>query len=128
MSARDLLGPGTMSVLAKRRVLGAFALIASHLIARQGRADAPPPPAATEWYAAPMVVTDGASVALMVAVLMSADHGSKAAGSGLALAGLGTYLIGGPTVHLVRGRASTAVASLVLRAVTPVVVGFAGAI
>src|SRR5262245_45286555 len=125
-----------MSVRPQGWVLGTLALIAIHLTARQGRAadpprahmqDAPAPPDATEWYGAPVVVTDVAALALFVGGMVSADHGSKA-GSGLMLAGLGTYLIGGPTVHLVQHRATTGIASFALRAATPLAAGVAGGI
>ena len=118
------------------QVLGTLALVAIYLTAGQVWAadppparmeDAPAPSDAKEWYGAPIVVTDLASLALFVGGMVAADHGSKA-GSGLLIAGAGTYLLGGPTVHVVQRRARTGVASLVLRGVAPLGVGLAGAI
>ena len=125
-----------MSIRPTRWVLGTLALIAAHLTTRSGWAadpprgpieDAPARADAKEWYGAPMVVADVASVALIVGGLVAEDHRSKAA-PGLLLVGAGAYLIGGPIVHVVQHRTRTGVASLALRGAAPLGGGLAGAI
>jgi hypothetical protein len=74
-----------------------------------------------------MVAADVASLALVVGGIASGDHGSKV-GSGLMLAGLGTYLIGGPTVHFVQHRTRTGFASLAVRGGAPLALGLTGAV
>ncbi len=125
-----------MSVRPTRWVLGSLALIAAHLTTRSGWAadpprapteDGPAPADAKEWYGAPMVFADVASVASIVIGLVVEDHHSKAA-PGLLIAGAGAYLSGGPIVHVVQHRTRTGVTSLALRGAAPLAGALAGTI
>jgi hypothetical protein len=80
-----------------------------------------------EWYGAPIVVTDIAALGLFFGGMTAADHGSNV-GTGLMLAGVSVYLLGGPIVHISRHESGKGIASLGLRLVAPLAGAFAGAI
>ena len=75
----------------------------------------------TRWYGWQTLITDGASLAM----LMGAASSNDSAGTWLALSGL-TYSLGGPTVHWAHGNVGKGAASLGLRLGLPVGLGLLG--
>lgn len=91
-------------------------LIASLLAA----APAPPEPETT-WYGWQTLLTDAASVGLSMATAAHGNADGKSTALGLTSAAF--YFLGGPAVHLARGRGKTALADLGLRIGIPLGAG-----
>ncbi|HEU4405157.1 MAG TPA: hypothetical protein VFS43_07690 [Polyangiaceae bacterium] len=81
-------------------------------VAKPKRAEPPPP--RVEWYGWQTIATDLAAVAFVGAGASDEEDG------GVALLGLGTYLLGAPIVHAANGQFGKGVASLGLRVGVPV--------
>ncbi len=75
------------------------------------------PRATSRWYGWQTLATDGAAIAL-AGLSMASDGSTSSAIFGASA--LGTYVLGGPTVHAAHGRWGAAAGSLALRVVTPV--------
>jgi hypothetical protein len=75
----------------------------------------------TRWYGWQTLITDGASLAM----LMGGASSNDSAGTWVALSGL-TYALGGPTVHWAHGNVGKGAASLGLRLGLPVGLGLLG--
>jgi hypothetical protein len=91
---------------------------------------APVEPAATPapaWYGTETLLVDAAALGLLIvgASVGGATRDTKVS-EAFALAGLGTYVLGGPIVHLAHDRPYAALGSLGLRVGAPVVAGFVG--
>jgi hypothetical protein len=83
--------------------------------------------ATKEWYGMPIVVTDIAALGIFLGGMVAADRGSDV-GSGIMLAGVGAYVLGGPIVHLTEHNVGKGFASLGLRAGAPLAGALTGAI
>jgi hypothetical protein len=130
-----------MSVGVKRWLLGALALLAFECTTLKAHAEvsSPAPLAsgwsagdsqgapAQVWYGAPILLMDIASLGAFLGGTAAADHG-YAVGGGLMIVGAGTYLLGGPIVHLTERGTRAGFASLGLRAGLPVGGALVGAI
>lgn len=86
---------------------------------------APAEPRRETWYGAQILLVDAAAVGLLVASV-TVGSGRPGLGEGLAVASAGTYLLGGPIVHLAHGRADVAAGSLGLRVAVPILTAVAG--
>lgn len=86
----------------------------------------------TRWYGWQTLAVDAAATAIIVTSVSEQDGGSRAldigTGSGKMILGLGigTYALGGAAVHIAHGQPWKAVASVGVRAVSPVVMTGAG--
>lgn len=86
----------------------------------------------TRWYGWQTLLVDAAATSLLIASVDAQSGGSKAldlgTGSGKAFLGLGiaTYALGGGTVHLAHGSPAKAIASVGMRAVSPVLTSVVG--
>jgi hypothetical protein len=79
----------------------------------------------TEWYGAPIILSDLAALSLSLAAASTVKSSSEF-GVGLLVAGVGTYVLGGPIVHFSEDRIGTGFASLGLRLGAPLLGGAIG--
>lgn len=79
------------------------------------------------WYGGDVLLADGVALGLLVIGGSLQSGGHDTIGSSLMIAGLGTYVLGGPAVHLAHDRPGAALGSLALRAGLPVASAYVGA-
>jgi hypothetical protein len=93
-------------------------VVTSFLLLSSGRARADEPPPKGQWYGAPVLLVDAASLAVAL--------GSTGSGSpGLGYVGAGGYLLGGPVIHIAHRNGDKAVLSLMIRVAAPLAFGYA---
>jgi len=101
------------------------ALLVLHLLAASPSDALAPPQPGEDWYGWQPMVVDGTAIAFWAgsAVLSTAvesTHPVRQAFPLMIVAGGGIYLLGGPALHWGRGRGTTALIDLGIRALAPV--------
>jgi hypothetical protein len=71
-----------------------------------------------QWYGMPIVISDSLALGALTCAL-AVERSQPDLARGLALAGLGAYLVAGPIVHFTEGRVGIGFASLGMRAGAP---------
>ena len=73
------------------------------------------------WYGWQIMLTDVAAIGLLATSLMAREDGSAGhLSESLEGAGMGAWLLGGPTIHLAHGDAIQSIGSLALRGLLPI--------
>jgi hypothetical protein len=91
-------------------------------------ASEPPPIDYTPSYRGETLGVDALAVGLALVGAMANENQNHSIGSTMLVVALGTYLVGAPMVHLLKGRPARAGESLALRVGAPLVLGLIGAV